>query len=520
LPFAPCFRLPLRVLLAALAAVVALVAAGCGGGGGDENADPASVAPKNAPIYLTGFVRPEGDQKSAVESIAKKVAGVDDPGKAIQDAIDRQLENEKAGINYQDDIKPWLGRRAAFVASAFGGESSTGAFIVAAKDKDKAKDTIDKAAKSSGGFSERSYKGVDYRFGGDKTAAGVVGDFVVVGNEPEFKRVVDASKGDSLADNKRYDDVAGQAKDKLGFGFVDVRGLIGGLSASGQLPAGVGASTQPLLGNSNQPVTLALDAKSDQVTTTIAGPTARSVASKRQASVLSELPGDAWAAFGLGDVGGALKRAIAQFSSGGIGAGVVQTLEKQLRVATGLDVNRDIVAAIGDVGLFASGSSLLQVGGGAVITTPDPAAARRLVAKLGALIARQGASSGVRVGATSIAGGRGVRIRSPRLPGSINLVVRGSRLVAAYGDAATRSALRPTSKLADSPDFQQASATLGQGATTALYVSFGPIAQLVGSSGSSDAAQAQRILGALKNLVIGGTTQGNTATGKIVINLK
>jgi hypothetical protein len=518
LTFVPLALRSLRLpaLLAAVAAVLALVAAGCGGGGGNENADPASVAPKNAPVYFTGFVRPQGDQKNAVESIARKVAGVQDPGRAIQDAIDRNIK--KSGLKYEDDIKPWLGRRAAFVASAFGPGNTTGALIVATKDTGKSKDAIAKAAKSDGSFKERSYKGVDYRVNNQSTAAGVVGDFVVVGNEPEFKRVVEASKGDSLKDNKRYSGVAGKAGGKLGFGFVDVGGLLGGLTAAGQLPAGVGVSIQPLLGGSNQPVTLSLDAKSDQVTLDVVGPAARSVASKRPASIIESLPGDAWAALGLGDVGGTLKRAIDQFASGGIGGGVVQTLERQLRAATGLDVNRDIIAAIGDVGLFASGTNVLQAGGGAVIKSPDPSAARRLVTKIGALIARQGRRSGVSVGRAAIAGARGIRILSRRLPGAINVVTRGNRLVAAYGDAATRSALSSASTLGASPDFQQASATLGGGATPAVYVAFGPIAQLVSGSGGS--AEAQRVLSSLKNLVIGGVIQGNNAVGRVVVNLK
>ena len=109
------------------------------------------------------------------------------------------------------------------------------------------------------------------------------------------------------------------------------------------------------------------------------------------------------------------------------------------RRATGLDVNRDIIAAIGDVGLFASGTNVLQAGGGAVIKSPDPSAARRLVTKIGALIARQGRRSGVSVGRAAIAGARGIRIRSRRLPGAINVVTRGNRLVAAYGESNARS---------------------------------------------------------------------------------
>ena len=46
----------------------------------------------------------------------------------------------------------------------------------------------------------------------------------------------------------------------------------------------------------------------------------------------------------------------------------------------------------------------------------------------------------------------------------------------------------------------------------------GPIAQLVSGSGGS--AEAQRVLRALKNLVIGGVIQGNNAVGRVVVNLK
>jgi hypothetical protein len=196
---------------------------------------------------------------------------------------------------------------------------------------------------------------------------------------------------------------------------------------------------------------------------------------------------------------------------------VVTALNRQLRQSTGLDLNRDIIAAIGDVGLFASGNSLLTVGGGAVITSPDPRAARRLVTKLGALITRFGRAQHVSVGRAAIPGAQGIRILSPKLPGAINLVTAGNKLVVAYGDAATRSAIKSPRTLGDNPDFQQASSTLGDGATTAAYVSFAPIAQLVSASGN---AQAQRALNALKNAVVGGMVQGDNAVGKVVVNLK
>jgi hypothetical protein len=511
------FPLPRRLLPALVAMALALVlgAAGCGGGG-DENADPASVAPKGAPLYFSAFLRPQGDQKAAVEAIARKVAGVSNPGAELESLLERSSRNSRSKISFKDDIKPWLGRRAAVVASAFsGGRHSAGAVIVAAKDTGKAKDFVDKATKGQGA-TDRSYKGVDYKSAGH-SAFGVVGDFLVAGNEPEFKRIVDASKGSSLKDDKQFSSVSGKANGKLAFGFVDLRGLVDALGSAGRLPAGQGATVQQLL-NSNQPVTLSVAAKPSQVTIEVTGPAAKSVSSTGQASVIGSLPGNSFAAFGLSNVGATIKRAVAQFASGGIGGGVVQTLIGQLRARTGLDFNRDIVASLGDIGFFASGTNPLSVGGGAVITSPDPAAARRLVAKLGALIARAGASNGVRVSATSVAGASGVRITSRRLPGAINLVTKGRKLVAAYGSGATRSALSSGPPLSSNPAFQTASASLGGGATPSLYVAFGPIAQLVGASGGN--ASATKVLGALRDLVAGGSQEGGQAVAKIVVNLK
>jgi hypothetical protein len=517
LPFATSSRLRrlLPASLAALVAGLALVASGCGGGG-NENADPASIAPKGAPIYFSAFVRPEGSQKAAVEAIAKKVAGVSNPGAQLEQLIDR---SSRTKISYKDDVKPWLGRRAALVVSAFGpSRNSAGAGIIAAKDTGKAQDFVDKMAKGDGS-TKRSYKGVDYQYRSSRnTATAVVGDFVVAGNEPEVKRIIDASKGaGALKDDKQYANVAARGTGKLAFGFIDLRGFVDALGATGRIPSGQGATIQALL-NSNEPITLTVGATPNQVAMEVTGPAAKSVSATR--SVVGALPGDAWAAFGLGDVGGAIKRALTQFSSGGIGGQVVATLTSQLRASTGLDLNRDILASLGDVGFFASGTNVLQVGGGMVINSPDPAAAKRLVAKLGALISRQGASSGVRVSAASVAGAQGVRITARRLPGAINLVVKGRKLVAAYGSAATRAALSSRSTLASNPAFQQAAATLGNGATPSVYVSFAPIAQLVGSAGSRNAAQTQRVLNALSSLVAGGSQSGGQAVGKIVINLK
>ena len=207
----PAFPSPLRRLLPALLvlalAAAGLVVAGCGSsGGGNEDADPAKVSPKNTLVYLSAQVRPEGDQKDAVDAIAKKVLGVDDPGKRIQTLLDESIKESDSKLTYEDDIEPWLGRRAAIIVTSLGsGQSDTqAAAILASKDNGKAQDAIAKLGdEETPKAVKREYEGVDYRFR-DNTAVGVVDDFVVAGTESGFKAVVDASKGDGLTDNKQY----------------------------------------------------------------------------------------------------------------------------------------------------------------------------------------------------------------------------------------------------------------------------------------------------------------------------
>ena len=519
----PAFPSPLRRLLPALLvlalAAAGLVVAGCGSsGGGSENADPAKVAPKNTLVYLSAQVRPEGDQKDAVDSIAKKVLGVDDPGQRIQTLLDQSIKESDSKLTYEDDIEPWLGRRAAITVTSFGsGTSDTQtAAIVASKDNGKAQDAIDKLGdEQNPKATKRTYEGVDYRFS-DNTAVGVVDDFVVAGTEPGFKAVVDASKGDGLTDNTQYSDAAKNAGDKLGFGFVDTKALVSALGASGQLPGGA-ESLQGLIGSADQPITLSLAATATRITLEAIA-AATKAAEAKPSELLTELPGDSWLALGVSGLGTSIKNTVNQFG-GGIGAGLLQTYSDQIKQATGLDLEKDILPTFGDLAVFVRGSGILSVGGGVVIKPDDPAAARRVLDKLPALIRQIGASSGVKVASANIGGAKGVRVTLPDVPGSINAVLKGDRLVIAYTDAATREALAPKSKLGDSQEFQSANASLN-GAVPALFLSFPPIAELAAAASPESAAQIKQYLGAFTTLAAGTHVKDNQQIGRFVVNLK
>src|SRR5262245_3449878 len=116
---------PIRLIpLSALA----VLAAGCGGGS-DAASGPAAAVPTDAQVYVEAAVRPEGDLKSSLESIAGRFPQLGEPASLITSRIDSFFESEGVPLTYSADVEPWLGERAgvAFLDPA----GDTTQFIVA-----------------------------------------------------------------------------------------------------------------------------------------------------------------------------------------------------------------------------------------------------------------------------------------------------------------------------------------------------------------------------------------------------
>src|SRR3954447_12333015 len=111
-----------RITACAALAAAALAIAGCGGGGGGGSDDPATVAPANAPVYLQATLRPTGQLKTNAGDAISTVTGETDPGKAIVDLINQQLQssaNDSDVTSYEKDIQPWLGEKAGLFLDRF-----------------------------------------------------------------------------------------------------------------------------------------------------------------------------------------------------------------------------------------------------------------------------------------------------------------------------------------------------------------------------------------------------------------
>ena len=169
---------------------------------------PAEALPADTLGYVSIDLDPSGGQKiEALRTLNKFPAFEDEVGidtdddirKAIFDKI--QEEAQCDGLDYADDIEPWLGDRAAVAAVDLGGEAPDPVVVLQVKDADAA---------------EKGLAAIeDCSPGDDETEVGwtIEGDWAVIAETDDIaEKVADATKKGSLADDddfKKWTDEAG-----------------------------------------------------------------------------------------------------------------------------------------------------------------------------------------------------------------------------------------------------------------------------------------------------------------------
>jgi uncharacterized protein DUF3352 len=471
----------LLLLLALLGAAVA--AAGCGS---DKASGPAALAPAKAVFYAEATLAPEGEQKRAVESLIAKFPGSGSPGQRIQALLESVFRETRTGLSFEQDVKPWLGDKAAFFAGgpARDGDLQDGAFLIATNDEGKTNDALDRAGK---GAKQRSYKGHDYRLitkpgvtrvytdASDQVAAGVVKGFLVVGSEAGFKQAVDVADGDTSLDGADDFDqaLADVPDDRLGFFYFNGKALVESANA---VPDAFRASYRKIF-KKPYAATLKADAAGFEFAAKLSRDAVAGFAPflGEGTDFVGELPGDSWLALGQPEFGKALNRSIDLFAAN---LGGRDTIAKLLRNAAGLDLDRDVLGWMGDFGMFARGQRIRDLSAGVVIQTKDEAASGRALAALAKALKPLTNDLSIKP-LSAPGGGKGFTMELGNGLKPIHFFQRDGKVVLAYGDEAARDALSPATKLADTPGFRDAASKLGAGFTVSAYLSVAPILALI-----------------------------------------
>jgi len=522
------------LILFAVLAALALAACGTGAGGdADLGPDPATVTPGDAPLYAEAVVRPEGDQRDDLLAALEKITNNDDPAGLIRSAVDSSLSEQ--GIDYEEDVEPWLGQRIGGFLTEITADSGEGAIALAVTDEGAAREAIQKAADADQATeTDASYEGVDYQVDEDGNAVGIVGDFLVGGTEAGLKAAIDASAGGSLADNSEATEaLEGAPSSSIFRGYVDTARIVdlvveAGLITQQDLDAAIGDQADAL---QEGPVVLSGAATADSMSLEVSGP---SSGQEGAGAIVSELPADSWLAIGVPMIGEAISagyegflqsfeaglKGVERQSPEGIpgvvpGAGLPD-IKAEIKRAIGLDLSKDFDWA-GDMGLFVEGSSLLSIGGGVVIETDDEQAAAATLLKLRRALGRQRDLQIVKTP-------DGFKIQTLGAPLGAEVAIRDGKVVCALAGASVEEVLSPTNTLSDSESFQTAAGALGEGLDASLYIDFPAIVSLIESSGqvAGDPSyeQAKPILDAIAYLVAGGGSDGDRALGRLVLGLR
>jgi hypothetical protein len=496
-----------------LAAAAAVLVAGCGGGGGGQD-QLASLVPANAPVYIESVVRPGGAQRDAIDSLASRVAGIDDPGAAIVQRLDAQFSS--LGVTYEDDIAPWLGERAAVFFQSLGSNPPY-ALIVETTDPEAAQDFLRKVTASLPGSKQGTYRGVQYvevPGQGGPLAAGVVGGFLVFGALDEFKAAVDASNGDSLADASSFENsTATLPDDNLELGYADGQAISDRLAHVRMNPLQATILRSALATFANGTVTFALTATPNSASVDLSLPSSVTVSG---GDLLGNAPANSWFAVGAQSIGGILGNALDAADSLRLSA-----IEDRIQRTTGVNL-KDAASWMHNGYASVAGTGKKTIDIGAVVGTSDPNASSKAIA---AAKKRVQADADAKLSPPRVKGAdTGFSAEAPESPQAIDVAQVGDQVVAALGPGHPgENELNPKHPLAGDPSFKTAQEALGSDFPPLAYVSLAPffvVAEKGGSAQDPGFRAAKPYLAKLDYLIAGASSAEGRTTIRFVVGVK
>jgi Protein of unknown function (DUF3352) len=185
---------------AALGVVALALLAGCGESEDDERPSLAEIVPSDAALYGEAVVRPAGPDGKALRRFAGTLLGT---GTADRDALaELAVEALQTDLDFDRDVAPWLGERAAFFLTD-AGDTPEGALILETTDASRATRALRRAFPPEG--RPEQVPGGSFWHGPDDVIMGVVhGRVIAASSEDVIRQSARAGERGSLAETKRF----------------------------------------------------------------------------------------------------------------------------------------------------------------------------------------------------------------------------------------------------------------------------------------------------------------------------
>jgi hypothetical protein len=514
--------LRVHLSISILATIAALAVAGCGDSGGGDDSPGSALADLASPgslVFVEAELKPTGELESNVDSIARRLTDVSSLGEFIVSELERSAEQDGESLDFATEVEPWLGERGGVAFERLvDGELSAPLIAVQTREPKATLAFIDQRTEESDDPSKDvSYAGIDFKVGGpEDDAIGVVGEVLVLADsEKEFKAAVDASQGDSLGGEDRFQKAISAASNgSFADVYVDVGAVLEQsedridpwarevLRSAGIDPSEATAVASVIPLSEQIEVDLSSDLGGAQVP---AGDASK---------LLGTLPAGSLAAFAFSEFGELLEEAVDNFDESGAPPDLEPRELKSTLKRAGIDLDQ-LAGSLEDGAVFVEGSNRRNLGGALVLSGSGEAA--DAVASLGVLL------RGARVpGVTAVSGeANGFSVRSEELGDKpLVFVGRGSRVAIGYGLAPALAGLSTGSAatLSGTADYRAAVASLGKTPIGAFVD--GPaalrLAEALVPRSSSDFWAAVPYLTKIGYIGIGIQANGELATAKLI----
>lgn len=518
----------IRYAIPVFATMVALLVAGCGSSGGSDSSsggsELANLASPGSLVFVEGQLQPKGELKQNVDSVAKSFTGGEGLGQFVISELESSARAEGESLDFAKEVEPWLGEKGGVAFEHLdGGELSEPLIVIQTTNSASAQAFIDKRAKQGKSPSKDvSYEGVEFEVGGpEDNAVGLIGKTVVLAqSEKEFKAAVDASKGESLGGEDRFQNtIANASNGSFADIYVDIGGIID-QSENGETADQAKSALQVTgIDPSEATAVASVIPQSNQIVVDLSSELDGQEAPAGNASkLLGSLPASSFAAFSTSEFSKQLKEAIDNLDEEGIPPDLKPGELKSSLEAAGINLD-EIADSLEEAAVFAEGNSRSSLSGAMVVTSKSSEAADA-VASLGTLL------RGAHIpGITAVSGkASGFSISKSQLGGKpIVVVAKEDRIAVGYGLAPALAILNGGSgaTLSSTSGYKSAVSALGKTPISA-YVD-GPaalhLAEAVVPHSKTDFWKAVPYLKKITYIGIGRGANDEVATAKLIAGI-
>jgi hypothetical protein len=514
------FRYGIPLLLLLLAALVA----GCGGssssggssGAGSELAD---LAAPGSLVFLEAKLQPKGELATNADAVAKRFTGANSLSEFIVSELESSARAEGEPFDFEKEVEPWLGEEGGVAFERLvDGELSEPLIAVQTTDPKATEAFVDKQTEQASKPSKDvSFEGVGFKVGGkEDDALGVIGKALVLADsEKEFKAAIEASNGDSLGGEDRFQStMASAASGSLANVYVDIGGIVE------QSKGSTGSQVREMLeragiDTSEATAVASVIPHSEQIEVDVKSELGgEQAATGNSSKLLGSLPASSVAALSFAGFNEQLEEAVDNLDEEGIppelGPGELKSSLQQ----AGVDIEK-LVDSLQEGAVFVEGDSNASLGGTLVVTAKSDEAAEA-VASFGTLLRAANVP-----GITAVSGkASGFSIRSGELGGrSLVVVGKGDRIaIGTLKQAIAGLNAGSGSTLSGTAGYKEAVAALGKTPISGYAdgASAVKLAEALVPHSKSEFWQAVPYLKKITYVGIGSGTDGDMATAKLI----